>query len=155
MPNKIIITILGGVIQNVYSDLPVEVVIVDHDDKQAHHINYFPLGVLDQDSKNLIGPATPIVPNDININKPFWGTFGSTETEIRASWVVLFCQYRGNWSPFSFEDFQEFYKKTCKVPCPNGGNINLSGLDKWIPFTDGKYHVTVEFIEKCYNANKK
>lgn len=97
-----------------------------------------------------------ITPHDIATPKGghFWGAFDNCETEISARWIVRFCQERGDWSPFTLADIEEFYNR--------GGYQNFRFnwlLDEhrgWLVIrdegTERTYQVTNDFIYRCYKA---
>lgn len=52
-----------------------------------------------------------IKPSDIDTSPSlhWFGAFGKMEREISARWIVRFCQSRGNWEPFTYENVERFY----------------------------------------------
>ncbi len=48
-------------------------------------------------------------PKDINVSRDFIDTFGQSESETSANFIVRYCQSVGNWSPFSYSDLNDFY----------------------------------------------
>jgi len=65
-----------------------------------------------------------VKPKDIDTSQHFWGAFGKTEREISARWITRFCQARGSWDSFTYDELNEW----CKA---NGhkGNFWFNGLD--------------------------
>lgn len=57
------------------------------------------------------GERLEITPFDINTNDHFWNAFDHSETEVSARWIVLLCQKRGTWGPFSGEAIEELYRE--------------------------------------------
>lgn len=95
-----------------------------------------------------------IQPDDIDTGRHFWEAFGHMETEFSARWIVLFCQARGNWSPFTEEDLETFYNRRAGY---TGFWFNrlLREDQKYIQVNGTTYTVTPTFIERCSIASPK
>lgn len=108
----------------------------------------------------------PIRPNDIDI--ALSSTFGKAEVEEAARNIILFCQQRGGWYPFSLEELSNFYMRE-ERDC-NMMFFGLSGI--WyddamlsggfreshpclVICGDGMYRVTDQFIERCAKTFKE
>lgn len=117
----------------------------------------------------------PVQPEHIDTSKRFFEAFDNSETEISAGWIVRFLQEKGEgWIPFIFDDINEFYRREFPVgrfyfnrlvdpelvppnlarafaghydpPVPKGGG--------WIILSkDGKYHITDEFVLRCFQSS--
>lgn len=58
-------------------------------------------------------------PNDFQVTRHYWDTFGNAETETSALWIVKFLQQRcevepntSPWAPFPLSQLQDFYNET-------------------------------------------
>ena len=53
-----------------------------------------------------------ICPSNIDTSKPFWNTFGHSETETSALWIVRFCQEVNgdSWKPFTLQALDGYYQ---------------------------------------------
>jgi len=92
-----------------------------------------------------------IKPNDIDTSKHFFGAFGNMETEISANYIVRFCQERGNWEPFSYDELNGFCQR---VGHKGDFWFNRLGKDGFVEkVTDGLYHITHRFVCRCYEAS--
>lgn len=106
-----------------------------------------------------------ITPGMINTEQHFWDAFGSVHIEKAARLVIEFCQRRNSWKPFSLEEYVAYLKENYSGKADTGTNespepISLSRLvcmkrDRtvWIINSDGRYHLTEEFIRKCHEAS--
>lgn len=119
------------------------------------------------------GVRFPIQPHQIDAKQHLFGAFDNTETETSAGWVIRFLQERGrSWEPFTRKEIQAFYAR--KFPrerfsfnrlvnpemippslvrafeghrdplVPRGGG--------WIVEVDGKFHVTDDFVTRCFRS---
>lgn len=51
-------------------------------------------------------------PNDFVVDQHYWNTFGQSETESSARWIVMFLQDRNDgWKPFTIGEIRSFYGK--------------------------------------------
>lgn len=92
----------------------------------------------------------PIKPSDIDATKHFFDAFGSTETEISAGHIVVFCQRRGGWSPFTQAEINaHYYKQT------GHANFCFNSLDTsgYIVKDGDIYRVTHEFVATCFASS--
>lgn len=112
----------------------------------------------------------PIQPKDIPSKgwDHLWNAFDNNETEISAAYILLMCQERGNWAPFTFEEINTFYNEKRKTPChftfnrliePGlhygmPGERHLAG-GGWIVERDGKYFLTDDFIQRVSQSVQK
>lgn len=112
------------------------------------------------------GAANPFViqPKDISIKHHYYDAFDHHESEVSAIWIVQFCQQRGGWVPFSYQEIEDFYHEKSKGKL---SGFTFNGLVDWkfindesvkddrgfIVFCkDGLYRVTIDFIARCYHA---
>ena len=51
-----------------------------------------------------------VMPRDIDATHQFWSAFGKAETEFAALGVVLYCQDKGGWVPFTEEELTTFFR---------------------------------------------
>ncbi len=96
----------------------------------------------------------PIQPILINTNQHFFDAFGNMETEISARWVVRFCQEKGGWFPFTYDELDAFYRGK---GLQDGFTFNRlhygqSG-DFIVKGEDGRFRVTHEFITLCFSSS--
>jgi hypothetical protein len=94
-----------------------------------------------------------IAPEQINTEQHFWDAFGNMETEISSSWIVLFCQERGQgWAPFTRAELEEFYHAKGRPE-----SFHFNGLirtdNRWLMCKDDSYTVTTAFVQACYSAS--
>lgn len=66
-----------------------------------------------------MSPETPHAeypkPEDLQTTEHYWDTFGNSETEVSARWIVRFCQARGKgWEPFTYDEINDFYQRERK-----------------------------------------
>jgi len=135
-----------------------------------------------------------IQPQNIDASAHLWDSFGNTETEISAGWVIRFLQERGEgWKPFTYAEINAFYERKSKFkgfgfnrlvnaervlahPAREFARMAQHGtgpeaalsyavasvLDppeiklmggEWIVLgPDEKYHLTHQFIVRCYGS---
>lgn len=113
-----------------------------------------------------------IKPKDINTSQHFFDAFDNTETEISAGYIVRLCQKKGGWFPFTKNEIEAFYRESGNVnftfnrliepemvppslarafaghhdtPVPKGGG--------WVVNINGMYHVTDDFIVRCFKSS--
>ena len=84
-----------------------------------------------------------IKPKHIDVSKQPWDTFGSSEREQTACWIVQFCQDRGHWGDFTYKQINKFYLANVKGG-PNVPDFNLNGIAD----TYGDYGITYEKVEE-------
>jgi hypothetical protein len=92
-----------------------------------------------------------INPKEINLEGPLWDTFGNIETERSAWWIVKYCQEKGGWVQFTYEEIGQLVK---------GFRFNQllsrENKGKYITIENEEYYqVTQLFIEKCYKSSSK
>lgn len=92
-----------------------------------------------------------ISPSYINADKHFFGAFGNAETEASAKWIVLLCQKKGGWYPFTLKEVEDLYQNLGHKDYRF--NELLSG--KYIIEKKSVYYITSEFITRCYNSSPK
>lgn len=52
-------------------------------------------------------------PEDFTTEQHYMDTFGNSETEVSARWVIMFLQDRKRgWGPFTYKEINAFYNKT-------------------------------------------
>lgn len=63
------------------------------------------------------------LPSNIKIDDHFWDTFGHSETEVSARWLIMFLQARNHyanneltWEPFPESHLVSFYQLLRKQP---------------------------------------
>lgn len=76
-----------------------------------------------------------IKPKHIDISKQPWNTYGSSERETTACWIVQFCQDRGNWDSFTWAEINEFYRSKS-----HGGRFNMYDISD-VGKTGGTYGI--------------
>jgi hypothetical protein len=92
-----------------------------------------------------------ISPSDINTDKHFFGAFGNTETEASAKWIVLLCQKKGGWYPFTLKEVEDL----CQSVGYKGYWFNNLLDMKFIIEKKSIYYITSEFITRCYSSSPK
>ena len=98
-----------------------------------------------------------IMPENIKSSPALCDTFGKTETERSATWLIDFAQKRGQgWTPFTLKDITDFYNKWF-IGEPFYFNGLISNDDHgWIILADDNiYHFTVGFVIKCYASSPR
>ena len=107
----------------------------------------------------------PIRPEHIDASKHLFEAFDHMETEVSAGWIVRMLQWRGEgWAPFTKSEIEAFYSASgefsgfCFNRLVNPGRaffIRTGWQDAgggWILVRDGKYHVTEDFIIRCFKS---
>ncbi len=107
-------------------------------------------------------------PEQIDTTRPFWEAFGHAETETSASYVVRFCQERGNWESFTYDEINAFYLKLRGHSARGGDHFTFNRLTgdrrgsdgrltvSWIvKGKDDRFHITEAFVEACYKASPR
>jgi len=102
----------------------------------------------------------PITPAHIDATDHLWNAFGNCETEVSARWIVRFCQERGSWAPFAYKALDTFYKRGIREKGERLADLadfrfNRLADDRddkggLVVEKDGLYHVTAEFVTRCY-----
>lgn len=96
---------------------------------------------------------TPLRPKDIDGENGLYSAFGNREAEVTALALLRYCQLRGSWKPFAFEDLVAY--------CSVGQDVTKtkSYLDKGIEtLTMGEFLIrkgdriilTTAFVARCY-----
>ena len=92
-----------------------------------------------------------VQPNQIDTWHHFLDAFGKYKVEVSARYIVRFCQQRGRgWEPFSYEDITDFYRQ---VGPGDDSWLNRLTTRGYVVEKGGFYHVTDEFIARCYKAS--
>ena len=95
-------------------------------------------------------------PKDINTTQGVWDCFGHYESEVSATYIVRYCQSVGNWSPFSFDQINDYYlgKVGHKV-----GDLNFSFnrlvLEGWIMKDGDLFCVTLGVLGRLQPYTKE
>ena len=91
----------------------------------------------------------PIKPNDINTDQHFYGAFGKDEMGRSAKWIVMLCQKKRGWKPFTLKELDDFRHKK---GVPGFESFSFHGLDtdQLIIKEGDEYYVTHEFITRCF-----
>lgn len=92
----------------------------------------------------------PVKPKHINTKEHFYDAFGNRETEVSAHYVVLLCQQKGEWLPFTIKEIEELYKSKSHY---DGFEFNRLISDGWIVKRDGKYYVTQGFVARVWESS--
>lgn len=108
---------------------------------------------------------TPILPEHIDTSRHLWDSFGHTETEISAGYIIRMCQEKGSWEPFTYEEIEEFYQQfgyknfrfnALVEPVTerlfDGRRVTFGGsfIRKR---EDGTYEITEKFKEKAFKSS--
>jgi hypothetical protein len=108
-----------------------------------------------------------IKPRDIKRQWHMFDAFNNMETEISAGWIVDLCTARGHWGPFTKLDIEKLYRKHyqdgftfnrlvepgLRYSMP-GESARLTG-GGWLVIFNGKYHLTENFIMRCFASSCK
>jgi hypothetical protein len=91
-----------------------------------------------------------ISPKQVDASKHFYDAFRNNETECSAHYIVLLCQQKNGWFPFTEEEINSIYTRLG----PGDGfwfnNLIPSG---WIQKEDEKYYITQDFIDRVYKSS--
>ncbi|OGC45263.1 hypothetical protein A2V49_01535 [candidate division WWE3 bacterium RBG_19FT_COMBO_34_6] len=91
-------------------------------------------------------------PEQIDTTKHFYDAFGNCETEISARWIVRLCQKRNiGWEPFTYNDIDGFYRSKGFY----GFTFNNLITGRYIEEKNGLYHITLDFVVRCYKSSPK
>lgn len=96
----------------------------------------------------IVSKNCPIRPEHIDTRRHFFEAFDNMETESSANWIVMLCQEKGNWDPFTMAEIEAFYNKADQIDFW----FNRLTTEKWIVEKDGQYFITVQFVARCYAA---
>ena len=103
-----------------------------------------------------------IKPSNIRIDDHYWSTFGHTETEISARWIIMFLRARefvtsqettGTqfWEPFTLSDLERFYQYLREKP--ETFHFNRLG-ERFIQNDNGTLTVTDAFVAAIASNEK-
>lgn len=99
------------------------------------------------------GKQYPIQPLNISTTNHFFEAFGNTETEVSARYIVLLCQIKNGWFPFTKQELDEISRENFWFNRLTSGR-DESGEDGYvIRGADGQYRVTHEFIVNCFRSS--
>jgi hypothetical protein len=101
----------------------------------------------------IINPRThPIKPDQIDATNVIMDSFGKSETEVSATWIVEFCQFRGGWLPFTMRELEDYYHDNGR---PVGESFHFNGLDTrgYLVLEGGRYHFLPQFIKCPYRSS--
>lgn len=95
-------------------------------------------------------------PKDINTDQHFWDTFGQSESETSANFIVRYCDWVGNWSPFSFEQINNFYlDEVGRKPGHANFSFNRLVSENWIMKDGDLFCVTMGFLGRLQPYTKE
>ncbi len=105
-----------------------------------------------------------IVPNDIGMSHRMWDAFGHLETDTSAGWIVMLCQERGTWAPFTQAELDAFYHRVRPNESFNFNRLINAGLAHyargsvmmgggWIVREGDVLYVTEDFVLRCFKAS--
>ncbi len=99
--------------------------------------------------------SPPIQPDQINTKRHFWSAFGHSETEISANWIVRFCQFKGDWLPFSLVELTKFYQELLKKEESFRFNrlVSHSKTYSYVLVEGDRIILSKEFVGKCYSSS--
>ena len=97
-----------------------------------------------------------LTPDDIDTSKHFFDAFGKSERETSASYIVQFCQKRGQgWEDFTYEDIDGFYKE-----CGHKDGFLMNALacygivpDRSKSKENPTYSIRHIFAARCYQSS--
>lgn len=99
-----------------------------------------------------------VQPSNIKVDDHFWNTFGHSETEVSARWLILFMRARNSvgedlgWQPFPLKDLVSFYQLLRKQPQESFLFNRLSNA--YVIQKNGMVEVTNQFVSNIL-SNKK
>jgi hypothetical protein len=115
-------------------------------------------------------PNRKIEPKDIDVTGKFLSTFGHSQSEDAARYIVMHCQEKGRWTGFTLKEMTDFclnrnlflwrkefmlYILFEPLPLwdlePNEEPTLVGG--GWIIKIEDRYLVTQDFIERCFERN--
>lgn len=94
-----------------------------------------------------------IRPEDVDATQHLWNTFGRSEDEVSAGYIVRLCQARGAWASFCFDDVEKLYQAA-----GHKDGYTFNGLlDRGfiIKGTSGRYYITLAFVLACGKCRKE
>lgn len=91
-----------------------------------------------------------IKPGQVDATKHFYDSLDHNETEVSAHYIVLLCQEKGGWFPFTKEEIESVY--TRRGP-GDGFWFNRLISEFWIIEKDNKYHITQAFVDRVYKSS--
>lgn len=116
----------------------------------------------------------PIQPEQIDASHHLFNAFDHKETEVSAGWIIRFLQERGkSWAPFTYDEINTFYSRKHKDRFTFNRLINAEMVppslarafgghhDPQVPKgggwiikdVDGSYHMTDDFITRCFRSS--
>jgi hypothetical protein len=131
-------------------------------------------------SKNIVtNKGFRIRPCDINIDhkkgfEHLWDSFGNSETEVSAYFIVKLCQELGGWVPFTLSQIEAVYQKggqhdgylfnrlvdprqkVSNAAAVFGGELPQTEPvgGGWVALgADDKYYVTYDFVTRCFQSS--
>lgn len=105
-------------------------------------------------SKRVHNLDFPVYPKHVDASQHLFDAFDHSETEISAGWIVRLCKELGSWGPFTQAQLDEFYHRW--RPKTEGFHFNrLIHHGGWVEFDDDGYHVTDDFIARCFKSRPK
>lgn len=94
-----------------------------------------------------------IQPRDIDTTKHLWNAFDNWETEVSACYIVAFCQMKGTWVPFIYDEINSFYQSILGDPSDRF-DFNYLRRPEWIQHNpEGTFSVTEDFIQRCFKSS--
>lgn len=99
------------------------------------------------------GADYSIQPHDIDTSSQFLSSFGDSETEEAARMIVMLCQRKNGWHPFTKLEINAFtgsdFDFGTLIPLPG-----IPSANSYIVIgRHGRHFVTEEFILKCYESS--
>jgi hypothetical protein len=115
----------------------------------------------------------PVKPMNVDVSKHFWDAFGNNESECSAHYIVKLCQEKGGWFPFTMEEIETVYRRAGHTNfyfnwlvdpgrrVTNAAQVFAGDLPKTVPIgggwivkdADGKFHITEDFVNRCYKSS--
>ncbi len=95
-------------------------------------------------------------PKDINVSRDFIDTFGQSESETSANFIVRYCQLVGNWSSFTFDQINDYYLDLVgRKSGDRNFSFNRLVSEGWIAKDGDLYCVTLGFLGKLQPYTKE
>jgi len=91
-----------------------------------------------------------IKPGQVDATKHLYDAFDNNETEVSAHYIVLLCQERRGWFPFTLEEIESVY--TRRGP-GDGFTFNHLVSRGWIGQKDNTYYITQDFIDRVFRSS--
>ncbi len=101
----------------------------------------------------IVNGVMTITPDDIDLSRHLWDSFGNHETETSAYWLVSLAQKRGaGWEPFTQDQIEAFYSRTYRE-----GRFSFNKLIShgYIKHENQVFHFTEDFITRCYTSSQR